>query len=135
MKINSKNSISNYYLKIIGLIILLIVISLILKRENTILIVIFGIVIVILLLFNKIYTQIEIDTDEVKIIYYQWFCRLENKFEKSKINVKVNSKAAFRGGEIYLLNIIKENKTILEIDERDGFCLSDFEAVEKYFLK
>jgi hypothetical protein len=113
----------------------LIVISLILKRENITLIAIFGTGIVILFLFSKIYTQIEINGNEFKIVYYQWFCRVENKFDKSKINVKVNSKAVFKGGEIYLLNIIKENKTILEIDERDGFCLSDFEEIEKYFLK
>lgn len=66
------------------------------------------------------------DTGYLTILYYRMFIKRTFKEKREGVKLSVLQKTTFRGGNYTILQVVKNEKLLFEVDERDGFKGDDF---------
>jgi hypothetical protein len=83
-----------------------------------------------LVFISKRFTyKIIIKDNDILLIYYQWLKQNKILYSLNSIDLKISKKVANRGHKYFELSIIKNDKIVHEIDERDGYDINDFESI------
>jgi hypothetical protein len=129
MEFESSNNYKSYLFRILTIIFLGLLILYFWER-GSLLIYLFLFVALILIIISKKFTyKVVIRNNDILLIYYQWLKQNKIIYSLSSTDLKINKKVAYRGYKYFELSIIKNNKIVYNIDERDGYNKNDFESI------
>ncbi len=129
MELESSNNYKSYLLRILIIVFFALLIIYFFTKGNLLIYLFLFVALTLIFISKKFTYKVIIKDNNILLIYYQWLKRNKIIYTLSSIDAKISKKVANRGHKYFELSIIKNDKIVYKIDERDGYDTNDFSSI------
>ena len=84
----------------------------------------------LILISTKFTQSISIKSTKIVIIYFRFLIKSRLEIQKSEVEFKLKKSASLRSPAYLILEILKKNKKVYQVDSRDGFEEEDLNLIK-----